>query len=115
MNKRCQCGCYVPDRCHHCGEPLGDLRNESAELAMLRAENDLVKRERDSGIKSVFDLRRALAGQQAIINGRRTGLAERLREELAVYRGDWCMAAVVLVWVAITVAIVAAAIGRWAA
>ncbi len=123
---RCKCGCYVPDRCHACGRLIGADRAADILAGELpgptREHIRRIEAERDTAMKKVNDLRmlndalqKALAGQQAVINGRRTGLVEWLREELAVYRGDWCMAAVVLVWVAITVAIVAAAIGRWAA
>lgn len=81
--KRCQCGCYVPDRCHACGREIGDPRNESAELAMVRAEN--------AGLK------KALAGLQAVVNGRRTGPVEWLREEFRVSGWDERAALVLLV------------------
>lgn len=134
--KQCRCGCYIPSRCHHCGEPLGELRNESAELAMLRAQNEAlidanraiagtmpgptrehirrIEAERDDAIAALARARHALAGLQAIINGRRSGLGEWLREELAVYRGDRAMAAVAMVWVALLVYVLATVAGQLA-
>jgi hypothetical protein len=144
--KRCQCGCYVPDRCHSCGRELGELRNESAELAMLRAQNEAlidanraiagtmpgptrehirrIEAERDDAIAALVRARHALAGQQAIINGRRTGLGEWLREELAVYRGqlrglrlfhgDWAMDVTGVATLALLVYVLATVAGRLA-
>lgn len=38
MTKKCECGCFLPVRCHHCDRPLPGMSNDDLALRLAEAE-----------------------------------------------------------------------------